>query len=147
LDISNKGKKMMDVFISYSRLDIDFVDTLVDHLKLAGIEVWLDRSTIASGDVWRSKIAEGIDNCAKFAIVLSENSIESSVVGKELGLAENLGKEIIPILISKVSLPPHMRLILESINWIDFSADYIRALSKLLNSLNVEDVVIARILK
>ncbi len=63
---------MTQVFISYSRRDISFINRLAADLKNAGIDVWYDVSHIAGGARWRSEIEDGpseqsICHCRAFA--------------------------------------------------------------------------------
>ena len=74
---------MTQVFISYSRKDISFIETLVTDLKNTGLEVWYDVSHIAGGARWRSEIENALRNSQYVIVVLSPDSIVSEWVSPE----------------------------------------------------------------
>ncbi len=51
---------MAQVFISYSRKDLTFVEHLVSDLKETGIDVWYDLSGLEGGARWRIEIQNAI---------------------------------------------------------------------------------------
>jgi len=51
---------MADVFISYSRLDKDFVGKLREALIAQAQEVWIDWESIPPSQAWWSEIQKGI---------------------------------------------------------------------------------------
>ena len=71
------------VFISYSRIDMDFVKTLAEDLENQGFDIWYDLTDIDAGDRWAQEIQEGISESEIFAIVVSPNSLKSEWVEKE----------------------------------------------------------------
>ncbi|MBB5870046.1 hypothetical protein F4553_003425 [Allocatelliglobosispora scoriae] len=88
------------VFISYSRRDGTYVRRLVDHLRSAGVEVWLDGDGIDYGDRWATVISERVDTSAVFVPVMSPASEGSEWVERELVRAQDGGRPIMPILLS-----------------------------------------------
>ena len=50
---------MTQVFISYSRKDLAFVERLAKDLKAAGLEVWYDLSGLEIGMHWGKEIQFG----------------------------------------------------------------------------------------
>jgi hypothetical protein len=53
---------MPHVFISYSRKDTEFVETLERDLNAQGIVTWRDTSSIVGGEEWYKAIVRGIHN-------------------------------------------------------------------------------------
>lgn len=101
---------MGQVFISYSRRDVDEVESIVAQLEAAGIHVWMDREAIKPGKQWRKQIVEGIDTADAFVLNLSPNSAASDNVLKELNLAEEaLDPFILPVMLSEMKIPDEMR--------------------------------------
>ncbi len=41
---------MSGIFISYSRLDREFVDRLIEALEQRGFDIWVDRKDIGGGN-------------------------------------------------------------------------------------------------
>src|ERR1043165_6100491 len=96
---------MADIFISYSRKDAAAADQLAEQLRNEGMDVWIDRKGIIGAEQWATEIVEGIKGCSTFAILLSQYSIESENVLKELSLASEKQKRILPIDIEEVVIP------------------------------------------
>ena len=78
----------MDVFLSYARKDLAFVDRLVPDLESRGHVVWRDVSDLAGGDTWRAGISEAIRRSDVVIVVVSPDSARSRNVAKELSVAE-----------------------------------------------------------
>jgi TolB-like protein len=62
------------VFLSYASEDAVVAGRICDALRVAGIEVWFDRSELRGGDAWDSKIRRQIKSCALFVPVISNNA-------------------------------------------------------------------------
>ncbi|MDX2077702.1 MAG: toll/interleukin-1 receptor domain-containing protein [bacterium] len=89
---------MSDVFISYSRLDADFVGHLRESLIAQNQEVWIDWEAIPPSQAWWAEIQKGIAKANNFVIVLSPNAMGSPICHLELEYARQLKKRIIPVL-------------------------------------------------
>ena len=62
------------VFISYASEDTEAAGRIAGSLRAAGIEVWLDKGVLRSGDAWDQKIRREIRDCALFIAVISRNT-------------------------------------------------------------------------
>jgi hypothetical protein len=96
---------MTQVFISYSRKDLVFVERLAEDLKAAGLEVWYDLSGLDGGTRWGREIQSAIQQSQIFVVVLSPNSIDSEWVEKEFMYANSLKRKIIPLLLKPCETP------------------------------------------
>jgi TIR domain len=96
---------MTQVFISYSRKDLAFVERLAESLKTAGLQVWYDLSGLDVGTRWGREIQSAIEASQCFVVVLSPNSVESEWVEKEFLYANSLKKRIIPLLYQPCKTP------------------------------------------
>ncbi len=96
---------MADIFISYSSKDSEKADQLSELLASSGLSVWIDRQGIVGAEQWATEIVEGIKTCTTFIILLSPNSIESENVLRELSLASEKRKRVLPVDIEQVELP------------------------------------------
>ena len=67
-----KSSSLLDVFVSHSTEDKDYVEPLVKALEAAGIRVWFDRSELEWGDDLRSAIDRGLLNCRYGIVVFSK---------------------------------------------------------------------------
>jgi hypothetical protein len=110
---------MSQIFISYSRKDMDFARKLAGDLEKAGYDVWWDLTDLRGGDDWVKTIPAAIDSSQHVIVVLTPDSVESEWVRKEYTQALSLRKKIIPILLRPTSVP----FALNTINFINFSND------------------------
>ena len=79
---------MSDVFISYSRRDIDFVRHLFDQLIAHDHEPWAD---------WLAEIYRSIEAANTFLFVISPDSVISEVCMLEIEHAVKHNKRLIPV--------------------------------------------------
>jgi hypothetical protein len=110
---------MAQIFLSYSRKDIGFIRQLAGDLEKAGYEVWWDLTDLRGGDDWLRHIPAAIEKSDFFVVVLSPNSAVSDWVKKEYTQALGLGKKIIPLMLTRSSVP----FALNTINYVDFTSD------------------------
>src|SRR5262245_13985227 len=128
------------VFICYAREDEAFVLQLGKNLKGRGVPVWLDQWDIPPGSDWDRSIDDAIYDCAKFIIVLSSQSVESSEVRGELRTALDENKRIIPVIHSTCRVPRQLRTI-QRVDFTSRGADDEAALKQLLRTLAASTVI------
>jgi hypothetical protein len=108
-----------DVFVSYSRHDQDRVRPWVARLREGGLEVFFDTESLVGGSEWREAIVDAI-NAAKMVIfVASEHAFSSGYVPKELSLAEDAKKFILPIFLDKTGPSKKAAFILADLHRIN----------------------------
>jgi adenylate cyclase len=100
---------MPDIFISYSSKDREKAEQLTELLASAGLSVWIDQAGIEAATSWSEEIVNALDSCKAFVIMLSPSSIESKNVVRELALAFEKNKKILPLDLEPVQLPPSMQ--------------------------------------
>ncbi|MEM9720502.1 MAG: toll/interleukin-1 receptor domain-containing protein [Bacteroidota bacterium] len=130
------------VFISHSSFDKAFTDKLVEDLISWNIPVWYDKFDIKIGESITGKINSGLQKSKYFAIVLSENAINSAWVNEELNAAlikqiHSKGTFIIPLVIDDVEIPP----LLAHRRFVDFREDYEMGLNSILSLLELDATV------
>jgi len=111
------------------------VDTLRYKLESNGIPVWVDRTDIQGGSKWRSEIVQAIDEADAIVIVLSQHSIQSDNVRKELDVAEGFRARVIPLEIEPITIPPDFQYQLAGLQRIEFSRDFEAGFAQLLDAL------------
>src|SRR5438874_3925457 len=89
---------MPDLFVSYSRKDKEFVRRLVETCIAREKDVWVDWEDIAPTADWQGEIDAGIEAAESFAFVITPDSLDSRVCGRELEHALEHGKRIVPLL-------------------------------------------------
>ena len=114
---------MRHIFVSYSRIDGDVVDQIVARLEQDGFKIWIDREEIKAGELWHETVVQAIDNAYAFILMLSPNSTASDNVRREVDLAEDANKELVPVLLAPVNLPANLRYQLAGIEWIEYYRD------------------------
>lgn len=76
------------VFISYSRINLSFVQRLVADLRSSGITVWIDQSGLAPGTPdWETALRNAISKAHAVIYIASEEARKSRTVKDELRLA------------------------------------------------------------
>ena len=126
---------MGHVFISYSSQDTDLVNRLLRLLNDAGFEVWIDREGIAGGAMWRKQIVEAIDGADVVLLVLSPHSVNSDNVRKELDIAEEAKKSLLPVEIQRVTVPKAMAYQLAGVQRIDLVTNFDSGAKRLVEAL------------
>jgi adenylate cyclase len=90
---------MADVFISYARPDRSQALELATELRSRGYNIWIDRAPADAKKNWASEIIGEIDGCSTLLCLLSPQSIASTDVAKEIQLASERQKNILPVMI------------------------------------------------
>jgi hypothetical protein len=129
-------------FISHSSKDKPFVRKLAADLVASGVKVWIDEQNILVGDSIPEKIAQGLAESDFFLIVVSNNSVNSAWVKRELNSAivheiERRKVTILPIKLDDVAMP-------DTINdklYADFSHSYEDGLEELIRSIKARKVI------
>lgn len=116
---------MADIFISYSSKDRAQAEQLTELLASAGLSVWIDRQGIVGAEQWATEIVEGIKACSTFILLLSPNSIESENVLRELSLASEKRKRVLPVDMAPTVLPSSFEYPLAGLQRVPF-ADFDR---------------------
>jgi len=110
-----------DIFISYSSKDRKQAEQLTELLASAGFSVWIDRQGIVGAEKWATEIVEGIKACSTFILLLSPNSIESENVLRELSLASEKRKRVLPVDIEPILLPSSFEYPLAGLQRVPFA--------------------------
>ena len=112
---------MSDIFISYSSNDRDKAEQLSELLASGGVSVWIDRQGIVGAEKWATEIVEGINSCSTFLLLISPHSIESENVLRELSLASEKRKRVLPVVLKRVLLPSSFEYPLAGLQQVEFS--------------------------
>ena len=117
------------IFISYARVDSDFVDRLEADLRVRGHRTWVDRMHLEGGEDWEVRISQEIVRSGSMIIVLSPEAVASKWVRREITLADARNIPIIPLLFKPVERVP---LAIAERQFIDITTTYDRGLRELL---------------
>ncbi|MGV2340208.1 MAG UNVERIFIED_CONTAM: toll/interleukin-1 receptor domain-containing protein [Planctomycetaceae bacterium] len=135
----NSPEHYLSVFISYSRIEEQFVRGLDEALVRDGINVWVDLEEIRPSEDWVKRILAEIERIGTMLVVITPESCESRVCNLEVNHAAKMGKRLIPILrrdVPRDTLNEHLK----SLHWIFFRDDDDReeAMSNLKFALNAD---------
>ena len=121
-----------DVFISYSRKDMDAANALCLVLDSAGVSYWIDRNIHGSAN-FLSEITHNIRHCKVVVFIASPNSAVSPWAQKEILFALKHKKEIVPYRISDFCFEDNDELdfIFTNIQWIESPSAVVTALEEL----------------
>lgn len=110
---------------------------VVDKLTKAGYKVWIDIDGTESGRAFRGKIVKAIENSRAVIFFSSVRAYSSHYVTKEIMVARDFDKLIIPIKLDTSAYNPDITFELVDIDFIDFSdpADSEEALTRLFKAL------------
>ncbi|KAM3101763.1 TIR domain-containing protein, partial [Phormidesmis sp. 146-20] len=111
---------MTDVFLSYSRKDKAFVQTLHDALKAEQREIWVDWQAIPLTADWWQEIERGIEGTNTFVFVISPDSIASDICRKEIDHAVKHNKRLVPIVHREGFDMTAVHPMLSKYNWLFF---------------------------
>ncbi|MGH1336607.1 MAG: toll/interleukin-1 receptor domain-containing protein [Aureispira sp.] len=124
------------VFLSHSSKDKKFIRRLAADLESHGIGVWLDEQQIHVGDSINDKISQGLADSDYLLLALSEHSVSSEWVKKELNsmmIQEIQAKKvkILPIKIEDCTTP----FLLADKKYADFVVSYSDGLEEVLRAI------------
>ena len=109
-----------EVFISYASKNRDRILDLVERLRGAGVSVWIDQMGIEGAAMWSQQIVAAIRDCKVLILAISKNSATSENVVKELALASEGRKRILPVFIEEADIPETMAYQLAGIQRVEF---------------------------
>jgi hypothetical protein len=90
---------MPDVFLSYSRDDSVFMQTLLNNLRALGFNVWIDEELLTVGTPeWETAIEKAVERVDALVVILSPNAKASKWVNIELRLADLHETRVFPVL-------------------------------------------------
>lgn len=120
-----------DIFMSYSRREVGFIDDLTNRLEKEGFMVWLDYRSLIPGTSWVEQIEKGLNESEVILLVVSKASLASQYVEFEWRRVLNQNKRIILAIFEAVDLPPE----LEKFEWVDFRGNYNAGVKELVSHL------------
>jgi adenylate cyclase len=108
-----------DVCISYSSRDRDRILEIAGELRRAGVSVWIDQGGIDAATLWGAEIVKAIDGCRVLLLALSAAAAQSANVVREVSLALDRKKNILPVNLEPVEVPVALRYPLAGLQHVD----------------------------
>jgi TolB-like protein/Flp pilus assembly protein TadD len=131
---------MADIFISYSSQDSDKALELSRELTSRGISVWIDQQGIEGAAQWSSEIARAVAECKALLLLVSKSSMASKNCAKEVTIAAEADKHILPVDLENIPLPVEFKYHLAGLHRVAYSnKDGVwRAIENLLSAKKAE---------
>ena len=127
---------MPEAFISYASHDTAVAAALVEALERAGVTCWIAPRDVRAGALYADAIVRAISSARAFVLVLSESSIDSSHVGKEIERASSKKRPIIALRIDAAPLTPALEYFLSESQWVEAHAGNMpEAYAKLIDAI------------
>ena len=107
---------MLDIFISHSTSDKATITRLQKQVEIYGLSTWVNSRELTRGDPLADSIKDSIRDARHFLVVLSQKSIASEWVQKEVRFAQELVKQrddgfkVIPVVLPG-TLKGHLSLL------------------------------------
>lgn len=108
-----------DIFVSHSTQDKLFADALVNRLENEKIRCWYAPRDIPPGMAWPSAIAAAIRQSPVMLLVFSAAANRSDEISRELTLASNNKRVVIPVRIENVLPSQELEYHLTNRHWLD----------------------------
>lgn len=120
-----------NIFMSYSRREVGFVDDLTNRLEQADYKVWLDYRRLVPGTPWKGQIDAGLNDSDIVLLVVSKASMASKYVELEWRNFLDMKKRLVLLVFEALDLPKE----LEEYEWVDFRGSYEKGLKELFSPL------------
>jgi hypothetical protein len=122
------------VFLSYSRKDFPFARDVFLGLKGAEIETWFDVLDMSAGNSYLDGTKAAMERATHVVLVVSPYAMASREVAREVEIATQLGRKIVPLLLQATVLPESLRVL----QWVDFRQQFDAPLQVLIANLRGE---------
>jgi hypothetical protein len=125
------------IFISHANEDSDFANEVCERIEQAGLLCWIAPRNIRPGRAYDEEIIDGIETCKATIVLISRAANKSVHVKRELEIASNNEKYIIPVRAENVEFGKSLKYFLAGKQFLDlFGESKATSLSFLLNELN-----------
>jgi TolB-like protein/DNA-binding winged helix-turn-helix (wHTH) protein/Tfp pilus assembly protein PilF len=104
----DKGKRSY-VFICYSHKDSNLVFPEIHWLQDQGVDIWYDEG-ISAGKNWRAEIGDSLLGASHVLYYISQAALDSDHCNREINLALDEGKEILPIYLEEIELTSDLKV-------------------------------------
>ena len=128
------------IFVSHSHKDDAFTERLVEDLRQAGADAWMDKTDLGAGN-FQQRISEALADCEWFVLVLTRSALASTWVSQEVEAANILkhAGQIRDLIFLQASPVEHRELpaLWRVYNIFDATADYATTRDRVLKAVGV----------
>jgi TolB-like protein/Flp pilus assembly protein TadD len=97
------------IFVCYAHEDSDVVYPEMAWLREQGLNLWYDEG-ISAGKNWRAAIGDSLLGASHVLFYISPRSLESDHCNREINLALDEGKDVVPIYLEDVELTSDLKV-------------------------------------
>jgi hypothetical protein len=110
------------VFVSYASQDTAVAHAVVENLEQSGLKCWIAPRDVKPGSQYADEIVPAINDANVLVLVLSEHTVSSPHVGREVERAASKRRGIIVLRTDAAPLTRSFEYFLSESQWIDVSA-------------------------
>src|SRR5262249_48852150 len=107
------------LFISHVTEDGAAASQVVDELERRGVRCWIAPRNVRPGGTFDDDIADAIESCRAMLLIFSSRCNESEYIRREITVAGNVNKIIIPFRIEDAEPKRGLSVRLANLHWID----------------------------
>lgn len=96
------------IFLSYSRRQFYFAESVVLSFQAAGVKMWFDAQELAPGELWRDEIQRGLDEARGMVVIASHAAMESKYVREEWEPMLAAGKPVYIAIFEACDIPQEL---------------------------------------
>src|SRR5215510_9421243 len=124
------------LFVSHVTEDRAAASQIVDELERRGVRCWIAPRNVSPGKPFDDDIADAIESCRAMLLIFSSQCNESEYIRREITVAGNSNKLIIPFRIENVEPKRGLSVRLANLHWIDAFAARERAIDDVVRSVH-----------
>src|SRR3954453_15080381 len=124
------------LFVSHVSEDRPAVLEIVDELERRGVPCWIAPRDVRAGRPFDDEIVEAIEACRAMLLIFSEHCNERDYIRREITVAGESRKDIIPFRIENAQPRRGLRVRLSDLHWIDGFVSRERAIDQVVRTIN-----------
>jgi predicted ATPase len=116
---------LQQVFLSYSSKDAESAARLKAALSERGCSIWMAPDDVLGGESWVDQILSALSTSSAVVVLVSEHSMSSQHVAREVSIAIDGNKSVVPVRITSTPLTGPLNYLLHLSQWIDASGGHV----------------------
>lgn len=112
------------IFVSFASADVALAHRAVEALERSGLRCWISDRDIAMTASYPAAITSAVKECGVLLLLLTESSNTSRHVLREVEMAFNARRPILPVRIAGVTPSSDLQYFLSTTQWLDAGAAF-----------------------
>lgn len=129
------GEFASDAFLSYASADTEVAKQACARLEASGLSIWMAPRDVPAGAHYADALVRAINASRSLLLILSQHSVDSAHVSKEVERASSKRKPIVAIRLDAAPLTPAFEYFLSESQWVDARDGIDAALPQLIDDL------------